>query len=460
MMAVCKKKVKPFSLQLCTDQSSVWEKISSGQGDISPYPPPDVNSNFSFANRNVTSHWRKVKHSYNSPVTPLNELLLDDNVAPSDDYSDIKKRKSHIVTRSLFDAKLPLECKLKIFSYLSQREKGQCMFVSSEWYGIIRSPVLWRHINLREFRLCYGHTIASDQDLVTDCEDGSVAMDTSTFTQCKQQCYGMYINRIDNYISFLIDVQPRLRRLEFSFDLIEDNWISTVDRLKMHLNLSELEFADINWRDTPAKPSYLTGPTHGLNDVMYKTRRRCKKFVNFFEEFVQEAPSIKTLVMPYEWSNRSIKALLTLKKLRNLTLEKYFVFQRPVQDVLTMLGWMICLERLVLEIWTPSSSDMYRYSIVSPSLKYLDLSQCRGFYLQSVDLPQLEVFIDERKPWNGPLTFPSQINLPCIGGILRHGAPRLARINTSIITSMDDVIVESVLKSICPCRYHKSSITM
>ena len=232
-----------------------------------------------------------------------------------------------------------------------------------------------------------------------------------------------------------------------------------MDRL-FHLNMSELRYADINWRDTPTKPSYLSSPNQNLNDVKYKTRRRCRKFLNFLEEFVEEAPNLQSLVIPFEWSSRSMKALLSLKRLKNLALEKYFVFQRPVQEVFNSLGQMPCLERLVLEIWTPSSADMSKYSIISPSLRYLDLSQCRGFYLQSVDLPLLEVFIDERKPWNGPLTFPSQINLPCIGNILREGAPKLLRINTSVITSMESEAVEAILKTICPCRHHKSSITM
>ena len=381
----------------------------------------------------------------------------------SDECADVKKRKpdttqcSLIATKSLFDAKLPPELKLKIFSYLNQREKGQCMFVSTEWNSIIRSPELWQHVNLREFRLCYGHGDTSGSAHVYDGPD--TAMDTSSYSQCTQQCYGLYINRIENYISFLIDIQPKVKRLEFSFDLIEDNWMATVDRL-FHLNMSELRYADINWRDTPTKPSYLSSPNQNLNDVKYKTRRRCRKFLNFLEEFVEEAPNLQSLVIPFEWSSRSMKALLSLKRLKNLALEKYFVFQRPVQEVFNSLGQMPCLERLVLEIWTPSSADMSKYSIISPSLRYLDLSQCRGFYLQSVDLPLLEVFIDERKPWNGPLTFPSQINLPCIGNILREGAPKLLRINTSVITSMESEAVEAILKTICPCRHHKSSITM
>ena len=295
----------------------------------SPYPPSipaDVNSNFSLANRNVTSHWRKVKHSH-SPVSPLNELLLDENVVAdivSDECADVKKRKpdttqcSLIATKSLFDAKLPPELKLKIFSYLNQREKGQCMFVSTEWNSIIRSPELWQHVNLREFRLCYGHGDTSGSAHVYDGPD--TAMDTSSYSQCTQQCYGSYINRIENYISFLIDIQPKVKRLEFSFDLIEDNWMATVDRL-FHLNMSELRYADINWRDTPTKPSYLSSPNQNLNDVKYKTRRRCRKFLSFLEEFVEEAPNLQSLVVPFEWSSRSMKALLSLKRLKNLALE-------------------------------------------------------------------------------------------------------------------------------------------
>lgn len=414
---------------------------------------------------------RKMKLGYKYPTA----ISADDSptlVSNSDEceIEPVRKRRSSYSTGcgplSLFDSSLPLECKLRIFSYLSQGEKGRCMLVSKEWYDLIRLPDLWQHIDLREFLLCSG--CHKDDNLDRAMADDDISPTNGhmvRYTQCTQSCYVRYMSRIESFISFLIDVRPRVKHLLFSFDLISDNWLATVNRLIMFINLEELEYANMNWRDTPVKPYWLDQPEPALNDLLYKTRRRQRYFLNFFELFVQKAPNIVSLVLPFEWSMRSIKYLLSLKKLRNLTIEKYFVLQRLHQEGLDALGKMRQLERLVLEVWNPSSSDMLKYKLSSKTLKYLDVSQCRGLYLSHVELPALQVFITERRPWNGPMTFTSQCaSLNCLRDILYSGAKSLQRINDIRLESNDCLMVSEdvsdLLKKICPCRQHKLSLTM
>lgn len=447
--------------------SSVLDRISFSQqhGDfgflMSPNAALDQNRNHVKARKIKSGH----KYAYS---------VSEDAAAAFDSVGCKVARKSFysadVTSASLFDSSLPLECKLRIFSYLRHEEKGKCMLVSKEWYDLIRLPDLWQNVDLREFKLCSGSHADDDLDMDRCADDGEempIGGPVIRYTQCTQNCYVRYMNRIDSFISFLIDVRPRVKRLVFSFDLISDNWLATINRLIMFANLDELEYANMNWRDTPVKPYWLDQPEPALNDLLYKTRRRQRYFLNFFELFVQRAPNVMSLVLPFEWSPRSIKYLISLKKLRNLTIEKYFVLQRLDQEGLNALSRIKCLQRLVLEVWNPSSHDMMKYKLTSKTLRYLDMSQCRGLYLSQVDLPALQVFITERRPWNGPMTFVTQMSrapINCLRDIMLSGARHLVRINDTRLEGDDSLMVSEHMselwKRICPCRQHKSSLTM
>ncbi|XP_067934755.1 uncharacterized protein [Watersipora subatra] len=408
----------------------VWEHISvTRNGGLA-----DINSNLSYQD-NKEHCGRSITFYTHNQTAP--QFSWDRT------FSVIKHQKVHSsTTTSLFDC-LPNECVLKIFSYLNQIEKGKCMLVSKLWYCMLRVPCLWRNVNLREFVLCYGHAnyypsesgeLNSDEDL---CK-----------FQCNKQCYDRYMTRIDRYILFLIDVKAKVRRISISFDLANEYWMGLIKDLFRGVDFGQLTYADIDWHVTPVKPLWLTeGTTCRYNDFLHATRRRERYFLNFLEEFVEEMPNLKSLIVPFSWSERVIKYLGMLPNLHCLALKQYSVIRNPSQEVFDNIAKMNSLEKLLIEVWV-SSSNHSTYHIASPSLKYLDLSQCRGFHLQSVNLPSLEILKVER------LNGASQNNpsVPCLYDILRVGAPKLARINNCTLSSMTDV--DDVINRVCSCKRH------
>lgn len=438
-----------LSLQVLTDHrrslsiSSVLDKIYHSHDEPTPLDKESIT-----APRPRRLNPSQPPRSSNLPITPLTELPPAPNCVP--ECKPTKKRRPSAGVPSLF-TQLPWHVTKKVFTNLSQRERGRCMLVCREWYTLIHCPLLWQCIDLREFDLCSGHT---DEEL------GYHIREVDTPSRCSQSCYGRYIGRIDSFISFLIDIKAKIRRLSFAFDLISDNWSATVERLVMFCDLTELDYAFINWRDTPVKPFWLQQGEPRLNDLIYKTRRRLRKFVAFMTLFVKEAPNVTSLILPFEWSAPSISCLTSLRRLTNLTVEKYFVLQRLNQDNLNLLANLTSLKRLVLEIWTQSSGDMF--CLASPTLIYLDMSQCRGVFLSAVTLPALEVFITERKPWNGPLAFQQNSQIPCIRVVLEHGAKRLKRFNDVTLgeQGLHCEEVDELLKKVCQCKEHKISLLM
>jgi len=60
---------------------------------------------------------------------------------------------------------------------------------------------------------------------------------------------------------------------------------------------------------------------------MYRHRQRQRFFVKFFDFFTASAGTVSTLILPFDWTERSIRALNRLPNLDVLVLKKYFVFQ-------------------------------------------------------------------------------------------------------------------------------------
>lgn len=390
----------------------------------------DVNSNLSSGNGEVPCEpYECAQYNANTPSQPLSELMLEDNI----DHP--RTRKANLSGQhSPFDF-LPTECILIIFSCLTQLERGRCMLVSKRWYELARSPIIWRVVNLREFSLCYGHSPLRPKGGVMDAQ------------ACTKQCWGRYMTRIDRYICFLIDIKPKVRILCISFDFASNNWLNTVSHLFRFLDLGALLYLDIDWHDTPAKPVFLMqGPHYRLNDLCYATRRRQRVFLAFMREFITDMTSVQSLVMPFNWSYTCMKYFAAMTHLRNLVLKKYILHAEPQQDVLDGLVHIQSLEKLLIEVWNPSCNKM-RYHIRSPTLKYLDLSQCKGFYLDSVHLPVLEV-IKLPVP-QGRARAPAA---PCLCEVLRAGAPLLKLVNRVVLSP---ATAASTLMSVCPSLKHE-----
>ncbi|KAK3096826.1 hypothetical protein FSP39_003716 [Pinctada imbricata] len=343
---------------------------------------------------------------------------------------------------------LPLECKIKIFSFLTNREKGKCLKVCREWQDIIICPSLWTSIKLWDLSL---HCMIEADHPYSDT------------------CFACYKSRVHQFYEFLVELQPRIRKLEFKFDIgkAEDCFKDLLDDVMVNLDMSELKHLEFNWKETPARPFWLESSwyTSSYASVISYQRLRGRMFTYAFDDLTAVISKIKTLVLPFDWNERSVKCLTRLKSLHTLVIEKYLVFQSIPQELLDqVLQGLPNLRRLMLEIWSPSGEGMILYHLSSQSLQYLDISQCRGFYLQSVNLPRLERLQIARPAWNGPLIFRGQLHFPCLYDILVQGSPSLRKINEHYLESnwrrMCYPTLDEALKSICSCKRHKTGWAM
>ena len=345
--------------------------------------------------------------------------------------------------------KLPTDCKLKVFSYLSPLERGVGSAVCKEWNSLMKTSSLWDTVDLTIFPLC------------TNRKSGH---------NCTKTCYQLYCKRVQKFLAFLHKVRPAMKRFHFEYDIAENNegWLSAIETLLHKSNCHELECAHLNWKETPIRPFWIEQVAWSMDDYqefMQKHRRRQRLFVNLFDTITAMAPGISRLVVPFDWSQRSIKSLSRLRRLHTLVLEKYFVFQSLGQvSVDHLLRELPQLRKLILEVWTPSGPGLMLYKMKSPNIQHLDITQCRGFYLGQVELPSLKVFLAHRHPWNGPLVSTDSLYIRCIHEVLAEGAPNLQQINGHVLQdgwrqflypALDDL-----LKTVCACTNHKGGWAM
>lgn len=343
---------------------------------------------------------------------------------------------------------LPHDCQLKIFQFLTPAERGVAAQVCSQWKTLMKSSSLWSTVDFTQFPLCY-----------------------NLHHDCGKMCYINYRNRIRKFIKYLTEVRPGVKKLRFEFDIDDhdDNWLEVIEEFLKAANLRELEHVRINWAETPVKPYWgnanITWTASDYNALKYKNRHRQRRFVNFFDKFTATAPNIGTLILPFDWSTRTLQALSRLSSLHTLVLGKYFENQQLGQELVDqLLNFVPQLEKLILEVWTPSGKGVNFYTIRSPTLPFLDITQCRGFYISHVDLPSLREFkVGLCHPLKGSLTcaaFGNPVNIPCIYQVLVAGAPKLERINElTLLRKWRHTIypeLQLVLEAVCACPLHKN----
>ncbi|XP_061165390.1 uncharacterized protein LOC133174303 isoform X2 [Saccostrea echinata] len=346
---------------------------------------------------------------------------------------------------------LPLDCKLKILSYLSSFEKGQSMRVCKNWYQLLQTPSLWSNVVMWDFPLTCVPSARGNLHSPGDC-------------------YSCYKRRVQGFAGFLIKIQPLIRRFEFKFDIgqVKDGFLAMFRSLMCYVSFREVKYMLFNWKDTPARPFWLEEFTQCKcrEDVLYSNRCRTRKYIAFFEELANYLTKIETLILPFDWScMKNIENVTRLKTLKTLVLEKSSVFQSIQQSRLDkLLSGLPVLRQLMLEIWTPSGVGMMKYDLSSESLEFLDVSQSRGFYLRSLNMPRLKRFRVARHPWNGPVVCPTRLNMPCLYDVLRHGTPNLMKLNEHYLEDdWKDACyprLEEVFKSVCSCRRHKTGWMM
>lgn len=99
------------------------------------------------------------------------------------------------------------------------------------------------------------------------------------------------------------------------------------------------------------------------------------------------------------------------------------------------------------------------YYVESTSLTFLDVSQCRGFYLKRVNTPNLLHLRIARQPWQKSFIQQPSPQLPCMCSVLSAGAPKLQYINGHRLESDSwcppSEELTSLMAVICCCLQHK-----
>ena len=365
-------------------------------------------------------------------------------------FNGTSSRYAPVVAQTLdylpFDL-LPMLCKSLIFQYMSIFDRGRSRLVCKEWNELISTSSLWSVIDLSLFELCHVKSIHA----------------------CDKVCYQNYIRRVRSFIAYICWVRPSVRYLRFSFDIgdSDDGWMLLVEQLMASIQVGVLKRANINWKETLVKPFWVdnSGSTNNYKQLIVKHRNRQRMFARFFEEFTSVASNLTSLIIPLYWSQQCIESLGRMKSLKTLLIQKYFVFQMIQQNLLDDLFVQLPqLETLILQTWMPCGHGLHLYTISSPILKHLNISQGRGFFLKTLHLPELTLFKVLRHPWNGPLVSVDSMNIPCLYDVLRTGAPKLQQINEFTLRTdwshglYDEL--EAVMKFVCSCRKHKNSWNM
>jgi len=340
------------------------------------------------------------------------------------------------------------ECKLHVFSQLNPSERGTAARVCRKWSQLMRTPSLWSVIDLVAF------PPFPPSDDVFSADDNV-------------KLYETYCARVKCFVAYLVTVRPVVRILRFDFDIgdLNDGWLEMLRALFRASLLHELQHAELGWTDTPCKPyvpenSSVTWCANDCKDLMYRHRHRQRLFVKFFDLFTAVAVSVVSVSIPFDWTERSLHALHRLSNLKVLNLQKYFLFQPIDQHMIdTLFMSAPLLRRLTMEVWTPSGRGLQSFHFHSDQLEFLDVSKCRGFYIEDADLPNLVEFHVSICPMNGPLVSGEGIDMVCVYNVLKAGAPSLCRLNEHVLkadwhnTVYDELDV--VLKSVCACAKHQ-----
>jgi len=326
---------------------------------------------------------------------------------------------------------LPPEVKLHIFALLLATERGVAAQVCRDWRALMRVSTLWSDIDTTTLPVC---SLAHQH--------------TAQNRRCCQ------------FLNYVANARAVVRHLCIRGDICNAEWRGTLQSFLVNVRLHELSWAHMDWAANGAGD---------VGDKNEKARRAQRLFVGIFDTFTRVAPKVATLIVPFDWSERSVNILLRLSHINTLVLKKYFTYQCLSQSMLNqILEGLPLLRRFHLEVWIASGHGAVAFSVSSPHLEFLDLSLCRGLDLERVDLPQLTVIkLNRLYPWHGSLMLHSstsgqdQCRL-CIREVLACGAPRLRLVNEHILrqewSQLSGIYDELnlVIGAVCSCPLHRS----
>ncbi|GAB1606049.1 uncharacterized protein LOC115218119 [Argonauta hians] len=343
--------------------------------------------------------------------------------------------------------RLPALCKQKIFSYLNAVDKGHSAQVCSSWRYLISSSV-WDTIDL-------------SSDIGFGC------LPSTKHSVEGKECHQCYCKRVSDFFKYLNRIQPNIRRLDFYFDIgdINNNSINYLENIQHGLSSSlckQLRYVRVNWKDSQDR--WLDPGHQPDQNAVYSYRMHLRKFTHFFEHFTTVVPSLTTLILPFDWNQKTILCLAKLRKLESLVLKRVDCSQSIKQSDLDVFSNLPSLKRLLLEVWLPSGDGLIPYTLKSKSLENLDISESHGLYVNQVDMPNLKGIRIARHILHGPLKNFNRLNLPCLHSVLSNGAPKLTKINDHYLQAnwRQEIYVtlEEVLRAVCSCPIHLTDLVV
>ncbi len=348
---------------------------------------------------------------------------------------------------------LPHVAKLHIFSFLTLKERGAAALVCEEWAQLMRSPRLWCDIDFTVFDAPIQKLKHGPQQKIFQFR---------WFTSCTE--YNDYRQRILMFLDFLKKMKPRLEFLRFAYDIAhpKDEWLQVLLTFLSDAQCQDLVTADIDWTNTPVRP-----PCADIFCCLFNKVRvlytlhvsRIKKFHVLLDRLSKVAVNLSNVTIPFDFSPRSVLLLSRFKELRILRLKKH-VLVKPLDQYMvdTLLESLPNLQQLELQICMPAYSSQQLYRISHKYLQVLDVTMCQGFFINSMDLPELHTICIGRMPWKGPLVVRENNKIPCLYEILKVGAPKLAQVNKHRVQAywveyMYEEL-DSALERLCPCKDH------
>ncbi len=349
-------------------------------------------------------------------------------------------------------ADLPVECKLKIFSLLSPQERCLAARVCQDWLSLVRSPTLWSHVNISAvaevlFLRLY-------QSVPAKCRQ-------TEFSQ--HLVYSDFKHKLTLFLNTISSFKPCVKHLVFHLDIQNnvDGYLKLILDFVDGSRCSGLKSLTCDWTRTPQRPPLdkYCCVANKMKTVLRYHILRIGAFQKFLETLVKKCHSIQDLTLPFDWSARSVLLLCRLQNLQSLRLTSYLNLVQvtpPLMDLL--LRNLPHLQHLEMSVCIPCYTSKTLYTLRHSAIRHLDLSGCKGFFLDSIDIPSLEQIAITRTPWRGALMDAEGPTMPCLYRLLCQGTPNLASFNKTQLQSywLDFVYDELLymLQKFCPCKEH------
>ncbi|MFT7813946.1 aminopeptidase N-like [Arapaima gigas] len=343
---------------------------------------------------------------------------------------------------------LPVDCQLHVLSFLSEVDKCSAALVCSSWSRLVRSGKLWR---VADFSRRGALHTGQEGLLVSNRE----------FERWKAW--------VHNYAHHLMSRGASLLTLRASFDLGDqcNKWGEFLSHLLESVHCRDLSHLDLNWTFTLLEPLDLRLYTGSSSHQESGTKLdQVSNFQVLLEKLSCQCPRISKMRLPFDWSEVSVSLLTRFRCLRVLELKYFWVFKGVNPGTLQALAEALpSLRSLTLHILVPLRNLGISYTLESPSLEFLDVSQSRGLVFSRLHLPSLRELRAKKAVRGITLDRRTRLRIqsrwPCLYQVLKEGTPKLQALNNErLLPSWKEQSygeLTSILQQSCYCLQHLDS---